>query len=178
MNDNNNDAWCKAEAYDTSWALDRRSNGSQHAFDEGMHEALEEIRKRGEELKSAAFDGPPTPASRKAEGALLLWRKAYDAAYRELLAAEEWDRALARGAGLNPSINQHPFEQDRDHARDADLFAYMAELDAKYPDRLLLQDRRWWKEPAFKDWFKAETSMARPEPAPKQADGETNEIPF
>ena len=76
MNDNNNDAWCKAEAYDTSWALERHSAGSLRAFDEGMYDALEEIRKRGEELKSAAFDGPPTPASRKAEGALLLWRKA------------------------------------------------------------------------------------------------------
>ena len=82
----------------------------------GRDEALLEIERRPDELKSAAFDGPPTPASRKAEGALLLWRAAYAAAYRELLMVEEWDRSLARGAGLPPSINEHPFERARDHA--------------------------------------------------------------
>jgi hypothetical protein len=106
---------------------------------------LLEIERRAEELKSAAFDGPPTPASRKAEGALLLWRAAYAAAYRELLVAEEWDRSLERGSGLPPSINEHPFERAGDHAAFVEHSAYMAELDAKYPERLQGRLPQWWE---------------------------------
>jgi hypothetical protein len=129
---------------DTIWASDEQSNGSQRAMAEGRYQALAEIEKRAQLLLSAAFDGPPTPASRKAEGALLLWRAAYTAAYRELLAAEEWESSLARGAGLSPHISEHPFERARNHAAYLEHEAYMAELDAKYPERQKGMTPPWW----------------------------------
>lgn len=130
----------------TAWAFDPQSHGSQRAMKKGQEEALAEIAERAEALKSAAFDGPPTPASRKAEGALLIWRAAYAEAYRELLTVEEWERSLARGSGLPPSINKHPFERARDNAAYVAHEAYMAELDAQYPERRKGVMPPWWEE--------------------------------
>jgi hypothetical protein len=129
----------------TTWASDPESNGSRRAMEEGQYEALAEIATRAEALKSLAFDAPPTPASRKAEGALLVYRAAYAASYREILMVEEWDRSLARGSGLPPDISKHPFERARDHAADVDHEAYMAELDAKYPKRRKGETPPWWE---------------------------------
>jgi hypothetical protein len=115
-------------------------------MNEGRYEALAEIETRAEAVKSAAFDGPPTPASRRAEGSLSVWRAAYEAAYRELLVIEEWDRSLERGGGLLPSINKHPFERVREHASYLKHEAYMADPDAKFPERLKREPERWWEK--------------------------------
>jgi hypothetical protein len=56
---------------------------------------------------------------------------------------EKWNRSLSRGAGLPPSINEHPFERARDHAAYVEHEAYMAELDAKYPERLKGRLPQW-----------------------------------
>ena len=84
---------------DTSWASDPYSGGSERAITQGSLKALELIEERAVAARDAAFDNPPTPESRQAEGEYTIWRAAYDTAYRELLVWEDYLASSKRGAG-------------------------------------------------------------------------------
>ena len=130
--------------FDMDWADDPASCGSLQAAQEGMEAALVEILERGESIRDAAFDRPPSPESRRLEGALPIWRAAYSAAFREALVIEEaqrsWDECRM------PDLSNHPFENARDHDNYTKFEARMVELEAKYPERLNGRPLQWWKE--------------------------------
>jgi hypothetical protein len=68
------------------------------------------IFEKGMALRDAANSGQATEAAWKAQGALQIWRAAYAAAYREMLAIEDQLEAYAQGAGIPDEIFEHPKE--------------------------------------------------------------------
>jgi hypothetical protein len=89
------------------------SNASEAASAAGREEAVNAIFKKGMTLRDAAHSGQTTEAARKAHGALQIWRAAYAAAYREMLAIEDQLEAYAQGAGQMDEIPEHPDELER-----------------------------------------------------------------
>jgi hypothetical protein len=103
------------------------SNASEAASTVGRKEAVNAIFERGMALRDAANSGQGTEAARKAQGALQIWRAAYAAAYREMLAIEDQLEAYARGAGQMDEIPEHPDELERHF----ESYTYMKAVCAK-----------------------------------------------
>jgi hypothetical protein len=89
------------------------SNASEAASAAGREEAVNAIFEKGMALRDAAHNGQATRAARKAQGELQIWRAAYAAAYRELLAIKDQLKAYARGAGVPDEIFEHPKEAEQ-----------------------------------------------------------------
>jgi hypothetical protein len=71
------------------------------AMDEGRHEAFGEIMRRGESITAIACNGDQADRETwKAQGALEIWRVAYAAIYREMLAIKDQAEAMVCGAGV------------------------------------------------------------------------------
>ena len=84
------------------------SRVSEAAEAAGRNDAVNAIFENGMVARDAAHGGQATEAARKAHGALKIWRAAYAAAYREMLAIEDQLEAYARGAGQMDEIPEHP----------------------------------------------------------------------
>jgi hypothetical protein len=89
------------------------SNASEAASAVGRAEAVHAIFEKGMALRDAAHSGRATKAVRKADGALQIWRAAYAAAYREMLAIKDQLEAYAQGAGIPDTIFEHPKEVEQ-----------------------------------------------------------------
>lgn len=100
-NDNSN-------GYEDPW-----SGMSQAAEAVGREDAVSSIFEIGMAFRKAACKGQGTEAARKAYGALCIWRAAYAAAYREMLAIEDQLNAYAAGAGIMSEIPEPPKEAER-----------------------------------------------------------------
>lgn len=96
-----NDNW--NNDYDDPW-----SRASETAKAAGREEAVNAIYEKGTAVCEAAHNGQASEATRNAEGALSIWRAAYAAAYREMLAIEDQNRAYVRGGGIPDTIFEHP----------------------------------------------------------------------
>jgi hypothetical protein len=79
----------------------------------GREEAVNAIFEKGMALRDAAHSGRATKAVWQAHGALQIWRAAYAAAYREMLAINDHLEAYARGGGQTSEIPEHPDELER-----------------------------------------------------------------
>jgi hypothetical protein len=78
-----------------------REREREAAMNEGRHEAFREIMNRGEAITAIACNGDQADRETwKAQGALEIWRVAYAAIYREMLAIKDQAEAMACGAGL------------------------------------------------------------------------------
>jgi hypothetical protein len=79
-----------------------RLEHERHAvMNEGRDEAFHEILTRGEAITAIACNGDQDARETwKAEGALEIWRVAYAAIYREMLAIKDQADAMFCGAGL------------------------------------------------------------------------------
>jgi hypothetical protein len=79
-----------------------RLEHERHALmDEGRDEAFREIMSRGQAITAIACNGDQDARETwKAEGALEIWRVAYAAIYREMLAIKDQAEAMVCGAGV------------------------------------------------------------------------------
>jgi hypothetical protein len=71
------------------------------AMAEGRHEAFREIMSRGEAITAIACNGDQADRETlKAQGAREIWRVAYAAIFREMLAIQDQAQAMACGTGV------------------------------------------------------------------------------
>lgn len=116
--------------YDEPWS--RAVLGAEAT---GREKAVNAIFDQAMAVRDRAYSGQATHETCKARGALHVWRAAYAAAYREMLAIEDELKTYAQGGGLMDTIPEHLEEVKRRIDGYADMKAACAKAaQAPYDD--------------------------------------------